>query len=388
MNEENKLPELIDPPEFLSGENWFEAKIDDDLLDFSEPYKPPRYMLSHDGIPFANIGDLHVVSGKSGHGKTNFMSQLMATILCGRFGKMRYEQSASIPKPVILYIDTEQGKDDTIAVKNRVCTMANIDYSKPCDQFKILRLRDTEDAKVRWKKILKAVWLLRPNVIFLDGILDIVYDYNSQEECSPIIRQCMMISTHYDASLWLVLHENPLQDKLVGTLGSITQRKATEVFTVRKHKQADERQRVPNRPDVYFTIKQMKARGRDAKDWDFEVIPGAGGWGMPVELDDTGAIVDPKDQKLYQEIKEADDIFKEYAWPKNGSNYVDLERFLHSKGITSNRRIGHLFNIAKEYRVIYQNEKRKYFYSGFQSDIPNDLPNNLPFLPTNEEPPY
>ena len=38
--------------------------------------------------------------------------------------------------------------------------------------------------------------------------LDIVKDYNDQQECQPVIRKCMMLATYYDASLWAVLHEN------------------------------------------------------------------------------------------------------------------------------------------------------------------------------------
>ena len=41
-----------------------------------------------------------------------------------------------------------------------------------------------------------------------DNALDIVKDYNNQEECQPIIRKSMMLATHYDASMWMVLHEN------------------------------------------------------------------------------------------------------------------------------------------------------------------------------------
>ena len=307
-------PPLDNVPDFLPKRHWYEADISGDFLDFQEPYRPPRYILSHNGVKFANIGDLHVVSGKAGHGKTNLMSQFMAAILCGQFGNIRYEMAEAIPKPVILYVDTEQGKDDTIAIKNRVCELAGLDYRKPQEQFKILRLRDTEDALDRWRKILKAVWMVRPNVIFLDGMLDIVNDYNDQKECQPIVRECMMLATQYDASMWLVLHENPMADKLVGTLGSITQRKVTEVFAVRKHKRSEEKTFKQNRPDIYFTVTELKARGRDVTDWDFEVIPGAAGWGMPSELIDVAPAPTFKTTHTTEELK---------AWITDGQGRID-----------------------------------------------------------------
>ena len=285
-------PDFEAIPDFLKDTGWFKENVDADFLDFTEPYSPPRYTLERGGIPFANLGELHVVSGKAGHGKTNLMSQLMAAILCGQHGNTYYR--AGIPESVVLYVDTEMGKDDTIAIKNRVCMLAGLDYTKPQPRFHILRLRDTEEAAVRWNKILKAVWVVTQRMtkeqclhLFLDGILDIVEDYNDQKECQPIIRQCMMLATHYDTSMWLVLHENPMVDKLVGTLGSITQRKVSEIFTVRKHKQREEKpsERRADRPDIYFTVQQLKARGRDVGSWDFEVTT-ENGWGTPRELFD------------------------------------------------------------------------------------------------------
>ena len=289
-------PDFENRPDFLEKDGWFDEDVSGDFLDFSEAYHPPRYTLERRGIPFANIGELHVVSGKAGHGKTNLMSQFMAAILCGRMGNTTYREG--IPQPVILYIDTEMGKDDTIAIKNRVCSLAGIDYTKPQEQFKILRLRDTEEAVERWRKILKAVWVVTQGMkegqvlhMFLDGLLDIVEDYNDQKECQPIIRKCMKLATHYDTSMWLVLHENPMVDKLVGTLGSITQRKVSEIFTVRKHNQAQEqpKDKRPDRPQIYFTVQQLKARGRDVDMWDFEVTTESG-WGTPKEIIDAPAV--------------------------------------------------------------------------------------------------
>ena len=393
MTEETKIPlpgeeDALKVPEFLKSKGWFDENIDDDFLNFEDPYKPPRYTLCRYGIPFANVGELHVISGKPGHGKTGLMSQLMAAILCGRFGNTLYHIQSERPKPVVLYIDTEQGKDDTIAIKNRVCLLAGLDYTKKQPQFQILRLRDTEDASERWKKILKAVWLVKPTDIFLDGMLDIVRDYNDQVECQPIIREAMMLATHYDSSLWIVLHENPMVDKLVGTLGSIVQRKVAEIFSVKKIKQSELKpnERQPNRPSIYFTVKQLKARGRDVADWDYAYQQNAAGWGMPVELDDNGATVVTVNSKELEMMKEADERFKSFNWQSSGATYSELERHLKSVGVTSNRRVSALFEIAMEKGIIYKNGK-KYHYNGLR-DLANDAPEDLPFEGSQGDAPF
>lgn len=403
MTDENKIPLPGEPdakpkkPDFLQGDEWFDISVDADLLNFAEPYRPPRYTMQRNGVPFADVGELHIISGKPGHGKTGLMSQLMSTVLCGQFGntqrcdvthRIRDKQTGEIEEKVVptkvLYIDTEQGKDDTIAIKNRVCSLAGIDYTKPSDQFYILRLRDTEEAADRWKKILKAIWQVEPTDIFLDGLLDIVKDYNDQVECQPIIRKCMMLATYYDASLWAVLHENPLVDKLVGVLGSITQRKVSEIFTVQKIKQCDlkENDRRSDLPEIYFKVKQVKARGKDVEDWLFRYETNAGGWGQPIEIEDNGArVVDSKDIAF---MKEADERFKSFAWTSAGATYTDLEKHLKKNGVTSNRRISDLFNIAMERGIIYKSDKKKYHYNGIK-ELPQDNAQELPFPKPDED---
>jgi len=382
MSEQNKIPlpgeaDAKPPkPDFLKDDKWFDVDISADFLDFTEPYKPPRYTMKRFDIPFANVGELHIISGKPGNGKTGLMSQLMVTLLCGKFGNTEYALAEERPRPRVLYIDTEQGKDDTIAIKNRVCSLAGIPYDRPQEQFKVLRLRDTEEAKERWAKILKAIYMVQPTDIFLDGLLDIVKDYNDQVECQPIIRKCMMTATHYDASLWTVLHENPMVDKLVGTLGSIAQRKVAEIFTVVKVKQADmkENDRRADLPDIYFKVKQVKARGRDVDDWLFRYETNVGGWGQPVELTDGGTSV-VNDREM-QFIKEADKRLKDFKWTSAGATYTELDRYLRKS--VSGRRSSDLINIAMEHGIIYKSDKKKYHYNGLK-EMPKDNSQDLPF---------
>ena len=287
------LPLPSDAPEFLKGDDWFGAEVDADFLDFTEPYTPPRYTLQRGDVKFANVGDLHIISGKPGNGKTGLMTMLMAAILNGEYGKTKYALKAERPEPIVLYVDTEQGKDDTIALKNRVCVMAGMDYKVAHNNFIVLRLRDTESEIDRWRKILKAIYMVKPTDIFLDGMLDLVKDYNDQVECQPIIRKSMMLATHYDTSLWMVLHENPMVSKLVGTLGSIAQRKVAEIFSVAKIKQCDLKPNEvnPSMPAIYFCVNQEKARGKDVDKWYYQFCAKDSGWGIPEEVEKPESLI-------------------------------------------------------------------------------------------------
>jgi len=289
--EHKVVPENL--PDFLQGIDWFGTCKPSDFLNFAKPYTPPRYTLQRGDVKFANVGDLHVVTGKPGQGKTGLMKIFEAAILSGKYGKVEYALKNERPNPVVLYIDTEQSEDDTIAFKNSVCTMAGMDYTIQPNNFFILRLRDVKEVHDRWCKILDAIWQVRPTDIFLDGMLDIVKDYNDQVECQPVVRSCMMLATYYDVSLWMVLHENPLVSKLVGVLGSITQRKVTEIFEVLKVKQEDLKpnEKDTSLPSIYFIVNQTKARGKDVSRW-FYKYDTMGGWSVPTEFDKPESLID------------------------------------------------------------------------------------------------
>lgn len=276
---------VADKSNLLPERNWNSLDVSGLLLDFTKPYTPPKWTLSHNGVPFAKLADLHFVSGKPGGGKTSLMAQIVVTLLKGSFYGLKRELKTDNPFH-ILFVDTEQSEDDSIATKNRICTMAGIDYNVKSEVFFFARLRETVKAEDRYRQILKLIYKIRPTVLFIDGMLDLVEDYNKQEECTPLIRELMLIATEYNMSIWCVLHENLTTDKMVGVLGSIAQRKSTEVFVTRVHNKdlnKDDAKNYPNFPDIFYSVEAIKTRGKYVKKWYFEILD-EHGWGMPREI--------------------------------------------------------------------------------------------------------
>lgn len=356
---ENKIPLPSDEdaqpkaPDMLKERKWFGTDTTGLLLDFAKPYTPPKWTLKHNGVSFAKRGDLHIVGGKSGHGKTNFMSQIMATLLCGKFGNMTCQLEGA---PRILWIDTEQSEDDTIAVKNRVCTLANIPFSQPTERFKVARLRETTDSELRYRQILQLMWDIKPDVVFIDGLLDIVNDYNNQTECADIIRELMSVSTQMNMSMWCVLHENPMTEKLVGSLGSIAERKVTEVFVIRKHKGPHTEKKYKDFPTVFFEIKQTKARGKDQEDWYFTVEDRALGWGVPVEI----GHIEPehKTEHTTIELKEwITDFQREIEWPASRTDIYSI--IFKAKGVIDDDEQKELLQMAINSRFLLLQDKKE-----------------------------
>ena len=155
----------------------------------------------------------------------------------------------------------------------RVYEMMGWEKGTEQEQFKILWLREEVKAVERWKLTLKAIYELKPTVVFLDGLIDVVGDFNDNKECQAIIYKCMATASHYGLSMWCLLHENPGSTKMVGHAGSFLERKATDVLKTKKDKESGV---------VQFEVSQSKARARDLDAWVFTIEDDTNHYGHPV----------------------------------------------------------------------------------------------------------
>ena len=334
------------PPDFLKADGWFDVDISTDYLDFTKPYEKPLKTLSMDGVPFAPLKGIHALTGQSGHGKTMLFSQFMAAILNGEFGGLRYELSDLIRNPKVLYIDTEMEEENTIAVKNRVCQMINRNPQQSYDDFKILMLRETEEAIDRWRKTLKAIYEVKPTIVFIDGLLDLVNDFNKNDECQRLIYRCMQVASHYGISVWCLVHQNPGNTtKLVGHLGSMLERKVTDVFCCIKETN-------DKTGEVTFTVKQTKARGRDVPKWKFRVLP-VGVYGRPEQIDESTDI-DYIDL-IHQWLRDGQELIK---WP---ATITEIKRIIKEcGGVGSSDRQQRDVEAARKRRLIVEQPREEW----------------------------
>ena len=302
--------EVDDGGGFLKQDNWSCVDITQYMLDFTKPYQPPRYVLSWNGVGFAPLGGIHAVTGQAGNGKTMTLAQFIAAILCGEFGSLQYNLADTNPNPRVLYIDTEMEEANTIAMKNRVLNMTGRKIGETYDDFKVMMLREAQPdengisaAVMRWRLTLKALYEFKPTVAFIDGLLDVVNDFNSNTECQELIYKCMQAATHYNMSLWCLVHQNPGTEKLVGHMGSMLERKVTDIFVIKKEKN-------DTTGEATFNVHQMKARGKDVPDWKFKVLP-IDSWGVPEQLNTEPKLNDtPENIKMWLTIGRHD-----IEWP-------------------------------------------------------------------------
>jgi KaiC/GvpD/RAD55 family RecA-like ATPase len=387
MEESNNLPPLgegLEVPDFLRSDEWFGTDPEPYLLDFTEAYRPPHYTLTYNDIGFAPLGGIHAITGQSGNGKTMTIAQFIAAILSGDCGNLHYNLGDMIPNPRVLYIDTEMEKDNTIAMKNRVLSMTGRDIGERYDDFVVVMLREaaSDDRKVsaavmRWRLTLKAIYLYRPTVCFIDGLLDVVDDFNANTECQELIYKCMQVATHYGISLWCLVHQNPGTEKLVGHMGSMLERKVTDIFETKKEKNV-------TTGLATFTVRQKKARGRDIPDWMFQVTSEKA-WGEPVQLDTEPALNDePIAIKKWLEVGRYD-----IEWPATKDKIKSI--FKNRGGVKNNPSLLDNLKVALNRRFIIEQPKEtrtkgqthvKYILN------PEEFPDDKPFGPPIKEAPF
>ena len=291
MNEEsNNLPQTATPEELA----W--QRIRPYLLDPRENYPEPYYMLEYNGVPFSKIGGMGAMSGQKKNGKSFVFTELIAAIVgdgCERV--KQYLPGLRVPertieflghKPRALYIDTEMEKLSSAKVMRRVHWLCDVDMNAPFpeDRFAVLWLKNmprNDDKRPyiqRFEIIKTAIEMIQPDVVFIDGLRDLVSSINDEEAGTTILDYFGSIAEERNLSIWLALHQNPSRNnevedaKMRGWIGTELGNKVSDTLVSIKTKTAN---------GVTFTVKQQDARDKDLDDWKFEITDDAGNLGVP-----------------------------------------------------------------------------------------------------------
>lgn len=331
MNEEsNNMPQMRTPDDI----RWDELRPY--LLDPRQNYPEPYHILEFNEVGFGKIGGFGAISGQRKNGKTFLIAQLMAAIL-GCDGNERtkmYLPGLVVPDrtleflghpPKVLYIDTEMEKLSSAKVLRRVHWLCDQNMSQPFpgDRFSVLWLKNmpSDDGvavhRKRYDMIRLAVDAIQPDVVFVDGLRDLLSSINDEESITKILNDFGSLAEERNLNIWMALHQNPSRKndddeaKMRGWAGTEFGNKVSDTLVSIKSKTAN---------GVTFTVKQQDARDKDMDDWKFEVTEDAGALGVP-RIITTGTNLNSKskEQPIYDDpklIREWIDQAKEqYEWP-------------------------------------------------------------------------
>ena len=302
------------------------------LLDPREDYPEPYYLLEYNGVPFSTLGGLQAISGQKKNGKSFVLTMLMSAILGSTDGNSKvadYLPGLKVPVrtieylghlPKVLYIDTEMEKLNSAKVLRRVHWLCGWDMKMHNDRFSVLWLKtmpkdaDIPAHKMRFNLIRSAIEALHPDVVFIDGLRDLLASINDEETTVQILDYLASMAEEHRMCIWNALHQNPRigsdgEDKMRGWTGTELGNKVSDTLISIKKKDAT---------GVTFTVKQQDARGKDMDDWKFQVTDDAGNLGIPkiigsgVDLPVRDRVKADTVEEIRAWIKDAADM---YEWP-------------------------------------------------------------------------
>lgn len=201
------------------------------LIDLSREYSEPSFLLRSNGVGTIPRGDIVAVKAKSKNGKTFVCSIFAAVAMGASWGSL----SASEEGCKVMLVDTEQNEKNVARVARRVHALAGLDIKKNSDQFLCCSLRKMDMAK-RWQFVYDRIQEEHPDLLIIDGIADLISDFNNIGESQEIIGKLMATSAEYNLSVIFVLHTNKSKDdsNMKGHLGTMAVQKCSDVFEVVK----------------------------------------------------------------------------------------------------------------------------------------------------------
>lgn len=323
-------------------------------LDPEREFDPPQYTFSQNGIGIAPRGDVHVVKAPQKNGKTFLFTLMMGAMLRGEYLGLKCE----IEKPKLLFIDTEQHPRNTQLVYRRVCCIAGIDGHEYHEQMEVLHMRGAQVAEIR-QAIIQEIVFWKPDVVFIDGLVDCVVDPNDQAESKSYITTLSGIAMDHNCSIWTVLHVNPGTEKMRGHLGTIIAQKASDVLQCLKEKQPD--------GSIIFTVEQTDTRNKDINKFSFCIEDRKGEDGemlaLPVQV-----YINVKEKARINEIMQV-------ALKDVSLRSADLAAKLQETEGVGRSKAYNLINDAKRCNIIQQDPVTyRYRYVGMDVENENGLP--------------
>lgn len=381
MTEENS-----NIPDLKTAEELQMAEIAPYLLDARENYPETYCMFEYNGVPFSAIGGIQALSGQKKNGKTFVIAQLIAACLAPDAPRVHDNlPGLTVPQrtleylghlPKVLWVDTEMEKLNSAKVLRRVHWLIGQDMNVPHERFSALCLRTVESSekepahKKRWRLIKLAIDIIHPDIVFIDGIRDIIGNFNDNEESAQLVQELMAIAETKNICIWNVLHLNPRpgnddESKMRGHLGTELGNKVTDTLISKKDKRG---------ANVKFTVSQQDARGKDLEDWVFEVTDQAGSLGIPrIIAGGQPAAATPKvmPDSRAEILKWINEGLSRHNWPMSRKNIKELI-FKEIGGVTNKDRQQADLDAAIAYGFFVESTQKANGYAMLMP--PDDLP--------------
>ena len=207
--------------------------------EFDESTVPPPIVpiYSLGGVVICTPGNLTAITAQAKVGKSGLVTSMMAAAMSPDVDRDFLTASGyNAAGKAVLYVDTEQSKDDFWWSVDRAKKRAGL-ASRPA-WLKAYTLTSFDARSIRRGLKLALSHLSDQfggiHSVIIDGVADLVLDVNDAEECNGLVAELQGLAIRYDCAIVCVIHKNPGTDKTRGHLGSQIERKAETNLTLEK----------------------------------------------------------------------------------------------------------------------------------------------------------
>lgn len=203
--------------------------------------------------PFASRGNIQTVIGKPKSCKTFLTSAMAGACIAGQYLGM----TAPNKNLKVLMFDTEQGRSRAQKVQRRVNQMCNFRYNEESNRLEVLSVREADPAE-RMKALEASMTDIKPDLVILDGVRDLLNDFNSVMESAELVNKLMRLSVNMNCAIVTVIHQNKGDFNARGHLGSELMNKSETVAEVR-------------RADKISTVSPVYCRNEEFEEFSFRI---------------------------------------------------------------------------------------------------------------------
>lgn|SRR5690554_6479050 len=217
-------------------------------------------------------GNLQAIKAKAKNGKTTALNLVVAGLLANEateglniFGKKANAKT-------VLHIDTEQHVSNVHHKMNIVHKMLGV--KRELENYHVFSFREYSYIE-RFQFTKDAIDDLKPDLVIIDGIVDLIADFNDPTESKNFISELMKMSSEFNCAIICVLHENKSarDSTMRGHLGTELLNKCSEVYSV-------------NKSNDIFTVSQTDTRNAPVPEWCFTIGEG----GVPTVMEEMHTI--------------------------------------------------------------------------------------------------
>jgi hypothetical protein len=222
---------MIDPKLLLEDEFNAENALIESIVKHNESIAQSEVLIwindNGESRSICTRGNLSTILGKAKSRKTFFITMLIASMFIGiLFNKIRGRRTT---EKIVLF-DTEQGRYRAQRVLLRIIKLAGL-----FSNFEVLSLRKYNSHE-RMQIIQKYFEINKVAFAVIDGVRDLIADFNNLEQSNELVTELMRISEVYNCHLCLVLHMNKGDNNARGHLGTELMNKAETIISVNKEK--------------------------------------------------------------------------------------------------------------------------------------------------------